>query len=205
MPLRSCSVARPGANRALAYRSQIRPRVTSTAGTDAALLDLRTRLRDKFKLATIGGWVFDNARYLRKMEVYFADMALYPEEVDRMHRLVGAVYESKIHLAGQAGADGIMIGEGHFHRIVHRHVGILHAFQKEGIGRGEPEQQGVDHQRGHFPHGVKRIVHQCFQLEVDLRQRDEPCRFSDVFYQTIHKLFKLTNFYTGRMKIFNIT
>jgi len=65
----------------------------------------------KFKLARIGGWVFDNARYLRKMEVYFADMALYPEEVDRMHRMVGAVYEQKIHLAGQAGADGIMIGE----------------------------------------------------------------------------------------------
>jgi uroporphyrinogen decarboxylase len=65
----------------------------------------------KFKLAHIGGWIFDNARYLRKMEVYFADMALYPEEVDHMHRLVGAVYESKIHLAGQAGADGIMIGE----------------------------------------------------------------------------------------------
>ena len=45
------------------------------------------------------------------MEVYFADMALYPEEVDRMHRMVGQVYEQKIHQAGQAGADGIMIGE----------------------------------------------------------------------------------------------
>jgi uroporphyrinogen decarboxylase len=66
---------------------------------------------DKFKIAHIGGWVFDNARYLRKMEVYFTDMALYPEEVDRMHRMVGAVYEQKIHLAGKAGADGIMIGE----------------------------------------------------------------------------------------------
>ena len=65
----------------------------------------------KFKLAHIGGWVFDNARYLRKMEIYFADMALYPEELHRMHAIVAGVYEQKIHLAGKAGADGIMIGE----------------------------------------------------------------------------------------------
>lgn len=66
---------------------------------------------DKFKLAHIGGWIFDNARYLRKMEIYFCDMAMYPDEVDRMHRIVAGVYEQKIHLAGKAGADGIMIGE----------------------------------------------------------------------------------------------
>ena len=66
---------------------------------------------EKFKLAHIGGWIFDNARYLRKMEVYFLDMALYPQEVWRMHEVVAGVYEEKIHLAGKAGADGIMIGE----------------------------------------------------------------------------------------------
>ncbi len=66
---------------------------------------------DRFKLAQIGGWIFDNARYLRKMEIYLADLALYPEEIDRMHRIVASVYEQKIHLAGKAGADGIMIGE----------------------------------------------------------------------------------------------
>jgi len=66
---------------------------------------------DKFKLAHIGGWIFDNARYLRKMEIYFCDMAMYPDEVDRMHQIVAGVYEQKIHLAGKAGADGIMIGE----------------------------------------------------------------------------------------------
>ena len=37
---------------------------------------------------TSAGWIFDNARYLRKMEVYFADMALYPEEVRRLHAMV---------------------------------------------------------------------------------------------------------------------
>jgi uroporphyrinogen decarboxylase len=66
---------------------------------------------DRFKLAAIGGWIFDNARYLRKMQVYFADMALYPDELQRMHEIVARVYEQKIHVAGRAGADGIMIGE----------------------------------------------------------------------------------------------
>jgi hypothetical protein len=66
---------------------------------------------DKFKIAHIGGWIFDTARYLRKMEVYFADMGLYPDELERMHRIVASVYEQKIILAGKAGAEGIMIGE----------------------------------------------------------------------------------------------
>ena len=77
----------------------------------AEMADRFGRPTDKFKLAFIGGWIFDNARYLRKMEIYFADLALYPDEVDRMHRRVAAVYEQKIHLAGRAGADGIFIGE----------------------------------------------------------------------------------------------
>jgi hypothetical protein len=66
---------------------------------------------EKFKLAGIGGWVFDNARYLRKMEIYFADMVLYPEQLHRMHALVGSVYETLIHAAAKAGADAVMIGE----------------------------------------------------------------------------------------------
>ena len=67
--------------------------------------------QEQFKLAAIGGWIFDNARYLRKMEIYFADMALYPDELQRMHTLVAGVYEQKIHQAGRAGAEGIFIGE----------------------------------------------------------------------------------------------
>lgn len=65
----------------------------------------------KFHVAAIGGWIFDNARYLRKMEVYFLDMAMYPDELQRLHALVAGVYEQRIHAAGQAQADAIMIGE----------------------------------------------------------------------------------------------
>jgi len=77
----------------------------------ADMMALFAEPTDKFKIASIGGWIFDNARYLRKMEIYFADMALYPDELNRMHQAVADVYEQKIHLAGKAGADGIMIGE----------------------------------------------------------------------------------------------
>ncbi|MDT8390445.1 MAG: uroporphyrinogen decarboxylase family protein [Lentisphaeria bacterium] len=66
---------------------------------------------DKFKLAHIGGWIFDSARYLRKMEVYFMDMALYPDELQQLHSRVAKVYEAKIRGAGSSGADGVMIGE----------------------------------------------------------------------------------------------
>jgi uroporphyrinogen decarboxylase len=64
-----------------------------------------------YKLAGIGGWIFDNARYLRKMEIYFADMAWYPDELRRLHGIVAGVYEQKIHQAARAGAEGIFIGE----------------------------------------------------------------------------------------------
>ncbi len=77
----------------------------------ADMMRLFSQPTEKFKIAVIGGWVFDNARYLRKMEIYFADMAQYPDELQRMHTIVANVYEQKIHLAGKAGADGIMIGE----------------------------------------------------------------------------------------------
>jgi hypothetical protein len=77
----------------------------------AAMIARFAEPTDKFKLAHIGGWIFDNARYLRKMEIYFADMGLYPDELMRMHDIVAAVYERKIHWAGKAGADGIFIGE----------------------------------------------------------------------------------------------
>ena len=72
---------------------------------------LFSRPTDTFKMAHIGGWIFDNARYLRKMEVYLCDLALYPDELKRMHQIVADVYEQKIHLAGKAGADGIFVGE----------------------------------------------------------------------------------------------
>ncbi len=134
---------------------------------------------DKFKIAHIGGWIFDNARYLRKMETYFCDMALYPEELQRMHRLVATVYEQKIHLAGSAGADGIMIGED-----MGTQTGLLfspqmfHFYFKELYRR----LMGIAHD-----YGMKVLMHSCGQnwailpdlldAGVDVFQLDQPALY----------------------------
>ena len=66
---------------------------------------------ERYKVAGIGGWVFDNARYLRKLEVYLLDMALYPDELRVLHEKVAPVYEQLIMAAAMAGAEAIYIGE----------------------------------------------------------------------------------------------
>ena len=81
------------------------------AGFDAGIREDEARGVERYRVAGIGGWVFDNARYLRKLEVYLMDMALYPEELRRVHTMVAGVYEALILAAGKAGADAIMIGE----------------------------------------------------------------------------------------------
>ncbi len=134
---------------------------------------------ERFKLAHIGGWIFDNARYLRKMQVYFCDMALYPDELHRLHSIVGAVYEQKIHLAGQAGADGIMIGED-----MGTQTGLLfspkmfRAYFKALYTR----LMGIAHE-----YGMKVLMHSCGQnweivpdlldAGVDVFQFDQPALY----------------------------
>jgi len=66
---------------------------------------------EKFKMAVMGGWIFDNARYIRNMGVYFLDMAANPDQLNRLHKIIADVYEQKIHLAGLSGADGIFLAE----------------------------------------------------------------------------------------------
>ncbi|MFA6715836.1 MAG: uroporphyrinogen decarboxylase family protein [Victivallaceae bacterium] len=66
---------------------------------------------DKFKVAGLSGWVFASSRYLRKMEIYLMDLALYPEEVKRLHELVAGVFRLQIEAAGKAEADAIFFCE----------------------------------------------------------------------------------------------
>ena len=87
------------------------PPVYDVEKTAARLSDGFSTAKDRYRVAAIGGWVFDNARYLRKLEVYLMDLALYPEEVKTLNSRVAEVYETLIHAAGRAHADAIMIGE----------------------------------------------------------------------------------------------
>jgi uroporphyrinogen-III decarboxylase len=135
---------------------------------------------DKFKMAFLGGWIFDNARYLRNMAAYFYDMAANPEEVQSLHQIIAAVYEQKIHLAGQAKADGIFIAED-----MGTQTGLLFSpkmfrfYFKEMYTR----LFGLAHD-----YGMKVIMHSCGQnriilpdlLEagVDVFQFDQPTLYN---------------------------
>jgi len=66
---------------------------------------------DKFHITNLGGWIFNDARYLRNMDVYFMDMGLHQEELIKLHNLLATVYEQKIHLAGKIKADAIFLNE----------------------------------------------------------------------------------------------
>ena len=82
--------------------SRLQPPDYSHSDCAAAMRSAFLHAGDKFKLAYIGGWIFDNARYLRDMASYFYDMAANPVEVQQLHDIIAVVYEQKIHLAGQA-------------------------------------------------------------------------------------------------------
>jgi len=85
--------------------------------TDAAELydDAATACRQHheegfFVLGSVG-WPFDTARYMRRMEVFLADVAGDPERVRDLLERVADVYEREIHRLADAGVDGLMTGE----------------------------------------------------------------------------------------------
>ncbi len=66
---------------------------------------------EQFRLFFLPGWVFATSRYLRKMEIYFMDLIESPEEIHRLHDTVTSLLEKAIHLAADAGAEGIFYCE----------------------------------------------------------------------------------------------
>ncbi len=131
---------------------------------------------DRFRIAAIGGWVFDNARYLRKLEVYLMDLALYPDEVRELNRRVAGVYETLIHAAGRAGADAIIIGED-----MGTQTGLLFSPQmfREFFKPDYTRLMGCAHE-----YGMKVLMHSCgsnreilddlIDCGVDAFQFDQP-------------------------------
>jgi len=66
---------------------------------------------DKYRVSYMPGWIFADARYLRRMDQYLLDMALYPEELDQLHQKLKTVYRDVIVAVAQAGADAIIFAE----------------------------------------------------------------------------------------------
>jgi hypothetical protein len=66
---------------------------------------------DKYHVGFMPGWVFATSRYLRKMEIYFADLIEYRDEIERLHELVTTQLEQIIRLYATAGADAVFYCE----------------------------------------------------------------------------------------------
>lgn len=75
------------------------------------MTEIFSRPTDKLKVAHIGGWVFDNARYLRRLDNYLMDLILYPDKIMEINQMVADVYRIKIIRSAEAGAEAIMVGE----------------------------------------------------------------------------------------------
>jgi uroporphyrinogen decarboxylase len=65
----------------------------------------------RFRVGWMPGWPFAICRYMRKMEIYFVDLVLEREHVDRLHDRVTRLLEGVIDRYGEAGMDGVMFCE----------------------------------------------------------------------------------------------
>jgi hypothetical protein len=66
---------------------------------------------DRFRVGWIPGWPFDTCRYMRKMEVYFADLLDARDCIDVLHDRVTSLFEGVIERYGEAGMDAVMFCE----------------------------------------------------------------------------------------------
>jgi uroporphyrinogen decarboxylase len=135
-----------------------------------------TEFSERFCLGGVGGWVFAASRYLRKMEIYLMDLAMYPEEVKRLHKIVSDVFRTNIMAAGEAGLDAIVFAED-----MGTQTGILMSVDmwKEYFGDLYKELFGLAHD-----YGMKVLMHSCgkndqiieplLQAGVNCFQFDQP-------------------------------
>lgn len=66
---------------------------------------------DRFPVFELPGWIFAQARYIRRMDNYLLDMALEPDNLHKLHNMLADVYENLILAAGDAGAKAMFFYE----------------------------------------------------------------------------------------------
>lgn len=66
---------------------------------------------DRFKIGGLPGFPFAIMRYLRRMEIFLADLILHPREVRRLADRVTALLVQCIENWAAVGADGVMFAE----------------------------------------------------------------------------------------------
>ena len=128
------------------------------------------RPTDRFRMFALPGWVFDTSRYLRKMEVYLADLIGYPDEIHRLHEIVTGLLVKSIHLAADSGAEGVFYCEdlGTQDRVL-----IGPRMWREVFRPHYERLTGAAHERG-----MKVFMHSCgynWQLLDDLIEAGIDC------------------------------
>lgn len=73
--------------------------------------DLGASDTNLFRVGWMPGWPFATARYMRKMEIYFMDLAVERERIDILHDRLTTLFEGVIQQYGEAGMDAIMYCE----------------------------------------------------------------------------------------------
>ena len=66
---------------------------------------------DKYRIGHLPGFVFNVARYIRKLENYLCDLVLERAAIDRLHALVREQLLAAIERFAEAGADAVMFPE----------------------------------------------------------------------------------------------
>jgi len=66
---------------------------------------------DRFRVLSLGGWIFDQARYLRRLDQYLMDLVENREQVLRINALVADTLAAKIRHAARIGADAVFFTE----------------------------------------------------------------------------------------------
>lgn len=66
---------------------------------------------EHYRLVVIPGFPFAICRYLRKMEIYFQDLILERENIDKLHDMITTLLENLIKRIAGTGADGIFFCE----------------------------------------------------------------------------------------------
>jgi uroporphyrinogen decarboxylase len=66
---------------------------------------------DRFRVGYLPGFVFNVARYIRKLENYLCDLLLHRDKLDRLHELVRGQLLAAIQRLADAGADAVMFPE----------------------------------------------------------------------------------------------
>jgi uroporphyrinogen decarboxylase len=125
---------------------------------------------DKYHVGGMPGWVFATSRYLRKMEIYFADLIEYRDEIERLHALVTDQLEQVIRLFAAVGADAVFYCEdlGTQDRVL-----IGPAMWREVFGPPYRRLTSTAHELG-----LKVIMHSCgynWALLDDLAEAGVDC------------------------------